>query len=207
MVDNDKQDKVSSDKNPSEKRRSGLNSWLSDVLPKREPAFLGLIIRIGDPVIKRIEPFIQNEFVIADLGCGWGYYSFAMAKMVGSNGKIYAVDIDPKVTKAIGKKVKVGGYPSIEVHTASAADLSFINSKSIDFILANGLLCSMPVDRPVAVFEMKRILKPTGKAYISLGGTPPWGYVDENEWKLILQGFQVEQGGSFKEKYAVVSLK
>jgi len=207
MADHDMPDKVSSDANPKKTGRSHLMRWLSNVLPKREPAFLGPIVRIGDPVLERIKPYIEKGYVIADLGCGWGYYSFAMAEMVGPSGKIFAVDLDPKVSKSIQKQVEVSGSPSVEVHTASAADLSFISSNSVDFILANGLLCSMPDDRPLAVIEMQRILKPTRHAYISLGGAPPWGYVDEAEWKLLLQGFQIEHGGSFKEKWAVVSLK
>ena len=207
MTSHDKQDKVRAEKNPKKTGISRLKHWLSDVLPKREPAFLGPIVRIGDSSIKRIEPYIEKGDVIADLGCGWGYYSFAMAEMVGSDGKIYSVDLDPKVTRSIRKKVELNRSPSIEVHTASAADLSFISSDSVDFVLANGLLCSMQEDRPLAVVEMQRVLKPTGHVYISLGGTPPWGYVDEAEWKLVLQGFRVEQGGSFKEKWALVSLK
>jgi hypothetical protein len=65
----------------------------------------------------------------------------------------------------------------------------------------------MAVDRPLAVVELKRILKPTGHAYISLGAAPPLGYVDETKWDLILQGFSVISGGRFKEKWAIVSLK
>jgi hypothetical protein len=61
--------------------------------------------------------------------------------------------------------------------------------------------------RQLSVNEMKRILKTTGKAYLSLGASPPLGFVDQAEWEKILEGFRVERGGSFKEKWAVVSLK
>ncbi len=65
----------------------------------------------------------------------------------------------------------------------------------------------MADDRQLSVNEMKRILKTTGQAYISLGLGPPLGFVDQAEWERILEGFQVERGGSFREKWAVVSLK
>jgi len=65
----------------------------------------------------------------------------------------------------------------------------------------------MTNDRQLSVREMKRILKPDGKAYLSLGGGPPFGYVDKPEWESILEGFTVQRGGSYKEKWAVVSLK
>ena len=65
----------------------------------------------------------------------------------------------------------------------------------------------MAEDRQLSVSEMKRILKSTGQAYLSLGAGPPFGFVDEGEWEQILKEFRVEQGGSYKEKWAVVSLK
>ncbi len=65
----------------------------------------------------------------------------------------------------------------------------------------------MITDRQLAVKEMKRILKPNGQVYMSLGGSPPFGYVDKVEWEKILEGFKVQRGGSYKEKWAVVSLK
>ena len=65
----------------------------------------------------------------------------------------------------------------------------------------------MSQDRQLSVNEMKRILKVKGQAYLSLGAGPPFGFVDKAEWEKILEGFRVEQGGSYREKWAVVSLK
>jgi hypothetical protein len=45
------------------------------------------------------------------------------------------------------------------------------------------------------VNEIKRILKPGGQAYLSLGAFPPFGLVDRAEWDRILEGFRVEQSG------------
>jgi len=59
--------------------------------------------------------------------------------------------------------------------------------------------------RQLSVNEMKRILKSKGQAYLSLGAGPPLGFVDQAEWETILEGFTVKQGGSYKEKWAVVS--
>ncbi len=65
----------------------------------------------------------------------------------------------------------------------------------------------MAHDRQLSVSEIKRILKEKGQVYLSLGAGPPFGFVDQAEWEKILEGFRVEQGGNFKEKWAVVSLK
>ncbi len=65
----------------------------------------------------------------------------------------------------------------------------------------------MAHDRQLSVNEIKRILKAKGQAYLSLGAGPPLGFVDQAEWGKILKEFRVEQGGSYKEKWAVVSVK
>ena len=65
----------------------------------------------------------------------------------------------------------------------------------------------MAYDRQLSVNEMKRTLKSSGQAYLSLGAGPPLGFVGESEWEIILEGFRVEQVGSYREKWALVSLK
>lgn len=148
--------------------------------------------------------------MVADLGCGPGFYTLALADCVGPEGKVYAVDLDEKCIHALEKKVEKGGYHNIETHASSASDLRFINDGSVDFVLANGLLCSMTDHRQSAVNEIKRILKPSGQAYLSLGA--PWlppllGYVDRAEWENVLDGFRVQRRGGFLQKWAVVSKK
>ena len=145
------------------------------IFSRRGPAFLGPISRLGDKSIRRIAAYVQKGQVAADIGCGWGYYSFALADMVGPRGRVYA------------------------------ADLGFMKDGSVDFVFANGLLCSMAVDRPSAVAEIKRILKPRGQAYLSLGAVPPWGYVDRAEWSQILEGFRVDEGGTYEGRWAIVT--
>jgi hypothetical protein len=63
----------------------------------------------------------------------------------------------------------------------------------------------MAADRQLAVKEIKRILKPEGQAYLSLGSPPPLGYVDRVEWKQVLGGFTVKRTGGFLQKWALVS--
>lgn len=176
--------------------------WISS---RRGPAFLGPIFRLGDKSLRRIGPYVQKGQVAADIGCGWGHYSFALADMVGPEGRVYAVDLARKCILAIKKKAEKRGCQVIEARKSTAANLSFIKDGSVDFVLANGLLCSMAVDRPSAVAEIKRILKPTGRAYLSLGAAPPWGYVDRTEWSRILEGFQVNEGGAYEARWAIVS--
>jgi ubiquinone/menaquinone biosynthesis C-methylase UbiE len=158
---------------------------------------------------KKYCSYVKNGQVVADLGCGPGFYTLALADCVGNEGKVYAADSDEKVIQTLDKKVKKGSYQNIETHVTSASDLSFIEDGSVDFVLANGLLCSVaPQQLKSSVTEMKRILKPKGKAYLS--AAKGWGsYMTEEKWNKILEGFRVEQSGDpmIGDRWALVSKK
>ncbi|TFH43225.1 MAG: class I SAM-dependent methyltransferase [ANME-2 cluster archaeon] len=175
---------------------------------RRPPAFLDpLMTKVESPgILRKIRPYVKEGQTAADLGCGWGFYSIALADIVGPEGMVYSVDLSKNTIGSVRKKAEEGGYRNIEAITSTAADLSFIKDKSVDFVFANGLLCSMANDRQMAVSEIKRIIKPKGHAYLSLGSPPPFGFVDEAEWQGILEEFKVVSGGSYKELCAVVSL-
>jgi hypothetical protein len=76
------------------------------------------------------------------------------------------------------------------------------------YSLSDGLLCSMaPQNQRPAVAEIKRILKPDGKALLK-AAKGFMSYVDEAAWKEILAGFKVEQRNdesSAGDRWAFVS--
>ena len=102
-----------------------------------------------------------------------------------------------------------GGHQNIETYASSASELNFIKDGSVDFVLANGLLCSIaPKQLESAVREIKRILKPEGQAYLS--AAKGWGsYMNEEKWNKILEGFRVERSGdpTIGDRWAIVSKK
>jgi len=159
---------------------------------------------------KKYSQYITSGQTIADIGCGPGYFTFQLAEAVGPTGTVYAVDSDTKAIKALEKRAKKQGYHNIKTFTASATNLSFIKDESVDFILADGLLCSMaPQHQESAVNEMKRILKTNRKAYLK-AARASWSYMSQTEWKKILEGFTVEQRNDDSDTgafWAVVSRK
>lgn len=165
------------------------------------------LISSKDEAISQIKPFVQSGRVVADLGCNTGYYTLALAECVGPEGKVYAVDLKEEYIRGLEEKAGELGYRNIEFHASSASDLDFIENGSVDFVLANGLLCNMSEYRQQAVNEIKRVLTPDGQAYISLGAFPPLGFVDKAEWERILAGFKVKQSGGYLQKWALVTKK
>ncbi len=136
---------------------------------------------------------IEQGQVVADLGCGPGYFTFSLADRVGINGHVYAVDSDERSVRAVEKKAIKKGSHNVEAHTASSARLDFIGDGSVDFVLADGLLCCVaPRDHPATVVEIKRILKTDGKAFL-VTARGSISYVDDQEWESILGEFKVEK--------------
>ena len=129
--------KVGQEKQPKDQIKPRVSGWL---FLGRPPAILDPIRKRFEPPQRLIGPFVKNGQVVADLGCGSGYYTLALAEFVGPQGKVYAVDLDKKCIRSLQKKADKGGYRNIEAHASSAADVSFIKDKSVDFVLANGLL-------------------------------------------------------------------
>jgi SAM-dependent methyltransferase len=159
---------------------------------------------------KEFNSYVSAGQTVADLGCGPGYFTLALAERVGTDGKVYAVDSDQKAIHALEKKVNKRGYRNVEMHVSSAHDLNFIEDGSVDFVLANGLLCSVaPQQRESTVSELKRILKQNGKAYLS-AGKGFGSYMTKAGWEKILEAFEVEQRGSdysfeLSNRWALVS--
>ncbi len=146
---------------------------------------------------------------VADLGCGPGHFTLPMTRIVGGEGRVFAVDFDPRAIDRLRLKVaRRGTEHVVEAHVASAAEIDFIESGSLDFVLAEGLLCCMQ-DHAGAVDQIQRILSPTGKAWLSVmkldRANDPRG-VSAAEWSSILNSMRVhESGEGLFSRWALVS--
>jgi len=192
--------------------------WVQTVVTNEEKRDKHFPLFVHDNVFRRLfdNPhsfcsYVVEGQAVADLGCGPGFYSLGLAECVGPEGRVHAVDSDEKAIRALEKKADKRGYHNIEAHVSSASDLSFIKDESVDFVLANGLLCSMaPQHHEATVNEIKRVLKPTGRAYLS-AARGFYSYMNKAEWERILEGFKVERRGDgfswIAERWATVSKK
>ncbi|SEJ48220.1 Methyltransferase domain-containing protein [Propionispira arboris] len=153
---------------------------------------------------------------IADIGCGTGYFTLSAARVVGTQGKVYALDIMPEMLEIARAKAKEKNFKNIE----------FIETKETDFILPDAaveraLACLVvhEADDPIAFFqEVKRILQIGGHFYIiewtrqenSKMGPPLEHRIDGKALATVLEqaGFQnVEQFELNSEMYAIIVKK
>jgi len=52
---------------------------------------------------------------VADVGAGPGYFTFQMAKRVGADGKVYAVDVNDETVKELRNKLNDAGLKQVQV--------------------------------------------------------------------------------------------
>ena len=117
---------------------------------------------------------------VADFGTGSGAYALALARAVGPEGKVYAIDIQKLLLSRLGREaeqLKLRNVVEIVWGDLEQAHGSTLADKSVDFIVIANLLFQTPA-KYVLVKEAKRILKSGGRvAFIdwadSFGGLGP----------------------------------
>ncbi len=58
---------------------------------------------------------LKKGMVIADLGCGYGTFAIPAAEIVGKKGRVYAVDLDPKMIDLVSSKSKLRDLKNVIV--------------------------------------------------------------------------------------------
>ena len=167
-----------------------------------------LLRHIFSPPERLVGKYVQPGERAADLGCGAGFHTLPMARIVGAEGSVYAVDFDPKAIAQLERRAMSKGYHRIiKARAASAGAIDFIESQSIHFVLAEGLLCCM-TDHAGAIRQIRRILRPAGRAYLSvikLFRADDPRAVSKETWTQLLSGFRLlDSGEGLLTRWALV---
>lgn len=107
---------------------------------------------------------IKKGMEIADFGCGAGYFTILLAKLVGKEGAVYAVDVLTGALDSVRGKAKFFSLFNIETIRGNLekAKGSTLRDASCDMvILANVLFQSL--DKPAILKEARRVLRSSGK--------------------------------------------
>jgi ubiquinone/menaquinone biosynthesis C-methylase UbiE len=87
--------------------------------------------------------YVRPDMTVVDLGCGLGFNSMGLAKLVGNSGKVVALDIQQKMLDVVMKRAKKMGIENrIEPHLALGNDLN-LHVKA-QFILAFYMVHEVP---------------------------------------------------------------
>ena len=101
---------------------------------------------------------------IADIGSGGGYYTFRFAELVGSKGKIYAVDVNAEFLDYIKKQAQEKGLENIVTVYMEDDKIDLLKHK-LDYIFMRNVCHHIP-KREGFFKQLKEFLKPNGKVVI-----------------------------------------
>ncbi|MEW5805466.1 MAG: class I SAM-dependent methyltransferase [Patescibacteria group bacterium] len=107
---------------------------------------------------------ISPAETIADFGAGSGFIAMELAKAVGPNGKVYAIDILEDPLDALESRAKTEKFFQIETIKSDLEKTngSTLEPNSCDWVLVANLL--FQIENPETIIkEANRILKPGGK--------------------------------------------
>lgn len=142
----------------------------------------------------------EGDFFL-DLGCGAGDYAIQAAKIVGHNGRVFALDQWKEVIDAMSEKANAHGLRNISVFESDIISLLPIEDRIIDVCLIAQVLHGFNLSKDaINLFkEISRVLKPHGRLAIleftkkNVGFGPPMGIrlsPEEIESTMVQYGYK-----------------
>ena len=110
---------------------------------------------------------LKEGMVVVDYGCGPGRYTIPIAKLVGSKGKVFAVDIQPLAIKTVKEKAARQGLTNIGTILVDSYNTG-IKGSNIDLILLIDTL-HLINDHHALFREIHRLLKQDGFLFMDPG--------------------------------------
>jgi ubiquinone/menaquinone biosynthesis C-methylase UbiE len=105
-----------------------------------------------------LSTYVRPDQSVMDVGCGPGYFTLAMARMVGAAGQVIAVDLQPHMLDILrGRAERAGLLARIRLHHCTADHLGV--ETSVDFALAFAMVHEVP-SPGVLLAEIASVLKP-----------------------------------------------
>ncbi|HUI28866.1 MAG TPA: class I SAM-dependent methyltransferase [Candidatus Acidoferrales bacterium] len=151
-----------------------------------------------------LSPFVREGMKVLDLGCGPGFFSIEMAKMVGKSGKVISADLQEGMLQKLRSKIK--GTELEERITLVKCDRDRINvPERVDFILAFFMVHEVP-DKDSLFKQLKNILNDDGEFLLV---EPKLFHVSRKEFESTTKlaesnGLKVYQGPKVRFSWSAV---
>lgn len=134
------------------------DEWIEKI-PSKVWAFCAAV---GNP-FKDAE--INEGDTVLDLGCGAGVDVLVASHLVGESGKVYGVDITPKMVETAKENAKLIGIQNVTILNNSF-DTVELEDDSVDVVISNGAI-NLTSCKESVFAEIYRVLKPNGKIFFA----------------------------------------
>ena len=129
---------------------------------------------------KILEPYISKNMIVLDLGCGPGYFTIELARLVGEEGRIIAADLQQGMLEKTIRKIRGTDLERrVKIHKCQDDKIGL--SEKVDFVLGFWMVHEVP-DQQRLFEELKSLLNPDGKIWI----VEPGIHVTEKSFKKMI---------------------
>ncbi|MHB1349852.1 MAG: class I SAM-dependent methyltransferase [Desulfobulbaceae bacterium] len=113
---------------------------------------------------KILAPFLREGMTVLDLGCGPGFFTLDLARMVGPSGRVIAADLQEGMLQKIRDKIRTTALEQrITLHLCQEDRINV--TEQVDFALAFYLMHEVS-DQGAFFREIASILKPGGQLLV-----------------------------------------
>jgi len=158
-----------------------------------------------DPV-KILGPLIKEGMKTMDVGCGMGFFSLPIARMVGPKGQVICIDLQEKMIKSLKKRAaKAGLTDRLETRVCSSNSLEIDDiTGEIDFALTYAVVHEVP-DSEALFSQVYQAMKPGSQLLLG----EPKGHVTENDFSQTIAaarrcGFEIVDHPEIKRTRAAL---
>jgi 2-polyprenyl-3-methyl-5-hydroxy-6-metoxy-1,4-benzoquinol methylase len=157
---------------------------------------------------KILGPHVKQGMTVMDYGCAMGYFSIPLAKMTGSKGKVYCVDIQEKMLVKLKKRAIKHGVSAVikTLQVGKNYHPTDLITK-VDFVLLFMVAHEVP-DQAKLFNDLYSMLKQGGKIIF----VEPKGHVKPEDFEKSIQlakaaGFKVPQEKPMKKGLVTFLIK
>ncbi len=105
---------------------------------------------------------------VVDIGCGPGFASFDLARLVGRTGRIVGADLSERFVASVNARAAREGLPQVEAHVCEADAIASglgLEPGSVDAAYTRWLLCFV-ADPEAVVAAAASLLRPGGRLVV-----------------------------------------
>jgi ubiquinone/menaquinone biosynthesis C-methylase UbiE len=170
---------------------------------------LGRKRRRRHPAKAILSPYVSEGMDVADIGCGMGYCSLPLARLVGKAGRVHCIDLQEGMLRGLRFRAALRGLGERIVARKCGSDSLGVADLAgkIDFALAFNVAHETPEGHPFLA-ELHAMLKPGGKALLC----EPAFRVDAEGFSALLEkairaGFRPETAQPVEGEWAALLVK
>ena len=159
-----------------------------------------------DEVIAKLQ--LKPGDIVADVGSGAGAFSVPMARAIGPNGTLYAVDIDQGMLDYVADKATKEGVGNVRTVLGEYDDPK-LPVKTVDVAFFHRVL-HMIEHRQAYVNAVAKYLKPDGRIVIiekNREDATNWMWLQKSDvdtWMAAISFYPAETFGVYDDRYFVV---